>query len=134
MGRQPFNGINGKMVQTIKREKSMKKVETVIRSDRFEAVKNALATQGFTSLTTYEVKGRGKQSGILDTIGGQKVRADLLPKTKIEIVAEDADVEVIIDIIVTNAATGTLGDGKIFVSPIDQVVRVRTKEENSKAL
>lgn len=122
------------MVQTIKRKKSMKKVETVIRSDRFEAVKNALATQGFTSLTTYEVKGRGKQSGILDTIGGQKVRADLLPKTKIEIVSEDADVEVIIDIIVANAATGTLGDGKIFVSPIDQVVRVRTKEENSKAL
>jgi nitrogen regulatory protein P-II 1 len=112
----------------------MKKVETVIRSDRFEAVKNALATQGFTSLTTYEVKGRGKQSGILDTIGGQKVRADLLPKTKIEIVAEDADVEVIINIIVDNAATGTLGDGKIFVSPIEQVVRVRTKEENSKAL
>jgi nitrogen regulatory protein P-II 1 len=112
----------------------MKKVETVIRSDRFEPVKNALATQGFTSLTTYEVKGRGKQSGILDTIGGQKVRADLLPKTKIEIVTEDADVEVIIDIIVANAATGTLGDGKIFVSPIEQVVRVRTKEENSKAL
>jgi nitrogen regulatory protein P-II 1 len=112
----------------------MKKVETVIRSDRFETVKNALATQGFTSLTTYEVKGRGKQSGIIDTIDGHRVRADLLPKTKIEIVAEDADVEVIIDVIVANAATGTLGDGKIFVSPIEQVVRVRTKEENSKAL
>jgi Nitrogen regulatory protein PII len=112
----------------------MKKVETVIRTDKFEAVKNALATQGFTSLTTYEVKGRGKQSGIIETVGGHQVRADLLPKTKIEVVAEDADVEVIIDIIIANAATGTIGDGKIFVSPIDQVVRIRTKEENSKAL
>jgi nitrogen regulatory protein P-II 1 len=112
----------------------LKKIEAVIRSEKFSYVKDSLANAGYTSLTTYEVKGRGKQSGIMESVSGKIIRADLLPKTKIEIVADDKEVEKIIEIIVTTAKTGTIGDGKIFVSPIDNVIRVRTSERNNDAI
>jgi len=115
-------------------EYNLKKIEAVIRSEKFGYVKDALAKAGYTSLTMYEVKGRGKQSGIVETIDGKTIRADLLPKTKIEMVADDKEIEKIIKVIITTAETGTIGDGKIFVSTIDDVVRIRTGERGSDAI
>jgi nitrogen regulatory protein P-II 1 len=115
-------------------EFDLKKIEAVIRSEKFGYIKDALAKAGYTSLTTYEVKGRGKQSGIMETVSGKIIRADLLPKTKIEIVANDKEVEKIIKVIETNAKTGMIGDGKIFISTIDSVIRIRTGESDSDAI
>src|SRR3972149_6779349 len=92
----------------------MKKIEAIIKPEMFSYVKVALAKAGYPTLTAYEVKGRGKQSGIIETVSGKKIRADVLPKTKIEIVVEDASVKEVTDIIVKIACTGTIGDGKIF--------------------
>lgn len=112
----------------------MKKIEAIIKPDMFSYVKVALAKAGYASLTSYDVKGRGKQSGIIKTVSGKSIRADILPKTKIEIVAEDKDVKPIIDVIVKTACTGTIGDGKIFVSTIDDAIRIRTSEKGSDAI
>ncbi len=112
----------------------MKKIEGIIRCEKFSYIKDALANAGYTSLTTYEVKGRGRQSGIVETVSGKIVRADLLPKTKIEIVVEDKDVEKVLNVIATTAETGMIGDGKIFVSTVDDVVRIRTGERGSNAI
>lgn len=112
----------------------MKKIESIIRSEKFGYVKDALAKAGYPSLTTYEVKGRGRQSGVVQTIGGKKVRADILPKTKIEVVVKDEEVETAIQVIATNAHTGAIGDGKIFVSTIDKVIRIRTGERGKEAV
>lgn len=112
----------------------MKKIEAVIRCEKFSYVKDALAKAGFTSLTTYDVKGRGRQSGVVGVVDGKTIRADLLPKTKVEMIVEDKDVNAAIDVIVTTAATGVIGDGKIFVSPIEEVIRVRTRERGSDAI
>jgi len=112
----------------------MKKVEAVIKPDMFSYVKVALAKAGYPSLTAYDVKGRGKQSGIIETVSGRTIRADVLPKTKVEIVVEDKDVKEVADIIIETAGTGTIGDGKIFVSTIDEVIRIRTGERGSDAI
>lgn len=112
----------------------MKKIEAIIKPDMFASVKLALAKAGFTSLTTYEVKGRGKQSGVIVTVDGKTIRADILPKTKVEIVAEDKEVKEIIDVITKTAGTDTIGDGKIFVYAIEDAVRIRTGERGSDAI
>lgn len=112
----------------------MKKIEAIIKPDMFSYVKVALAKAGYTSLTAYEVKGRGKQSGIIETVSGKTIRADILPKIKIEIVVEDKDVEDVTDVIIKTAGTGTIGDGKIFVSTVDEVIRIRTRERDSDAI
>jgi nitrogen regulatory protein P-II 1 len=112
----------------------MKKIEAIIKPDMFSYVKVALAKAGYTSLTAYEVKGRGKQSGIIETVSGKTIRADILPKIKIEIVVEDKDVKDVADIIIKTAGTGTIGDGKIFVSTVDEVIRIRTRERDSGAI
>jgi nitrogen regulatory protein P-II 1 len=112
----------------------MKKIEAVIKPEMFSYVKVALAKAGYPSLTAYEVKGRGKQSGIIETVSGKKIRADVLPKTKVEIVVEDASVKEVTDVIVQTACTGTIGDGKIFVSTIDDAIRIRTGEKGNDAI
>jgi nitrogen regulatory protein P-II 1 len=112
----------------------MKKIEAIIKPDMFSYVKVALAKAGYPSLTAYDVKGRGKQSGIIETASGKKIRADILPKTKVEIVVEDKNVKKVTEIIVKTACTGTIGDGKIFVSTIDDAIRVRTSERGSDAI
>jgi nitrogen regulatory protein P-II 1 len=112
----------------------MKKIEAIIKPDMFSSIKVALAKAGYPSLTAYEVKGRGKQSGIIETVSGKKIRADILPKTKIEIIVEDAEVKKVTNIIVKTACTDTIGDGKIFISTIDEVIRIRTGERNSDAI
>src|SRR3989304_4847360 len=112
----------------------MKKIEAIIKPEMFSYVKVALAKAGYPSLTAYEVKSRGKQSGIIETVSGKKIRADVLPKTKIEIVVEDASVKEVTDIIVKIACTGAIGDGKIFVSTIDDAIRIRTGEKGNDAI
>jgi len=112
----------------------MKKVEAVIKSAKFSTVREALAKAGFSSLTTYEVKGRGRQSAVGTTPDGITLYAGLLKKVKIEVVTQAENVEKVIEIIVEAARTGEIGDGKIFVSDIEDVLRIRTGERGNDAI
>ena len=112
----------------------MKKIEAIIRPEKLGEIKTALATSGFIGLTTYEVKGRGRQKGIVLSYRTSEYRVDLLPKTKIELVVEDKDVEKVVEIICDLGKTGNMGDGKIFVLPIEEVIRVRTCERGKDAI
>lgn len=107
----------------------MNKVEAIIRPEKMEAVKNALAEQGFTGLNVVNVTGRGVQKGVV-YVGraGEKQTVDMLPKVKLELVVREGDTEKAINTIVTAARTGQIGDGKIFVTPVTQAIRVRTGE------
>lgn len=94
-----------------------------------------VAVQGFVGLTTYEVKGRGHQKGIvLQWRGVKEYRVDLLPKTKIELVVDDKDVEGVVETIKEKAFTGNVGDGKIFILPVEEVIRIRTGERGKDAI
>jgi nitrogen regulatory protein P-II 1 len=112
----------------------MKMIVAVIKPTRLEEVKRALEAANFTSMTVSEVKGRGQQKGVIQQWRGQEYRVDMLSKIKIEIVVEDIDVERLINTIVENARTGSIGDGKIFVLPVEKTVRIRTGETDGKAL
>ncbi|ADG13613.1 nitrogen regulatory protein P-II [Methanocaldococcus infernus ME] len=112
----------------------MKKIEAIIRPERLDVVKEALADAGYLGMTVSEVKGRGVQGGIVERYRGREFVVDLLPKIKIEMVVKEEDVDKVIDIICENAKTGKPGDGKIFVLPVEKVVRVRTKEEGREAI
>lgn len=112
----------------------MKKVEAVVKPAKLGPVREALAKAGFSSLTTYEVKGRGRQSAVGTTPDGVTLYAGLLNKVKIEVITEEANVETIIEIIIGAARTGEIGDGKIFVSDIEDAIRVRTGERGKEAL
>jgi nitrogen regulatory protein P-II 1 len=112
----------------------MKKIEAIIKPDMFSYVKVALANAGYPSLTSYDVKGRGKQSGIIETVSGKTIRADILPKTKIEIVVKDEEVKEVIEIISRSAGTGSIGDGKIFIFAVEDAVRIRTGERGNDAI
>jgi nitrogen regulatory protein P-II 1 len=113
----------------------MNKIEAIIRPEKFDQVKVALAAEGFTGLNVVQVTGRGAQVGVTH-IGraGERVTIDMLPKTKLELVVKDADTQRAIDVVVKAARTGSIGDGKIFVMPVSQVVRVRTGESGEDAL
>lgn len=109
----------------------MKMIKAIIKPERFEFVKKALEEKGFNGMTITEVKGRGEQKGItLEYRGGQYI-VDLLPKIQLEIVVRDTDVENIITIITDSARTGKIGDGKIFVIPVERSIRIRTGETES---
>jgi nitrogen regulatory protein P-II 1 len=112
----------------------MKKVEAIIREERLEAVKKALEEKSYFGMTVSEVSGRGKQKGIPLQWRVGEYRVDLLPKLKIELVLLDEDVPDVIDAIVSKARTGELGDGKIFVLPVEEVVRVRTGDRGENAV
>ena len=113
----------------------MNKVEAIIRPERLGTVKEALANAGFIGMNIVNVTGRGVQKGIVHTgRGGEEYRVDMLPKSKIELVVRDADTDKVIDIICEAARTGSIGDGKIFVSPVSTAVRVRTGERGDAAL
>ncbi len=113
----------------------MKKVEAIIRPERVNAVKDALVEGGFVGLNTVPVTGRGAQRGIVHQgRSGQSLAIDMLPKTKMELVVSDADAEKVCDIIIGIARTGEIGDGKIFISTVDEVIRVRTGERGEAAL
>jgi nitrogen regulatory protein P-II 1 len=112
----------------------MKKIEAIIREERLEAVKKALEENSYFGMTISEVSGRGKQKGIPLQWRVGEYRVDLLPKLKIELVILDEDVPGVIDAIIRNARTGEIGDGKIFVLPVDNVVRVRTGDRDKDAI
>jgi nitrogen regulatory protein P-II 1 len=112
----------------------MKKIEAIIREERLNAVKKALEEKSYFGMTVSEVSGRGKQKGIPLQWRVGEYRVDLLPKLKVELVVLDEDVPVAIDAIVRNARTGETGDGKIFVLPVESVVRVRTGDRNENAI
>lgn len=112
----------------------MKEINAIIRAEKLDELKEALEKIGHAGMTVYDVKGRGRQRGITRFYRGKECRADLLPKVKIEIVVDDDDVEKIINTIVDTARTGKVGDGKIFVLPIQEVIRVRTGERGKDAI
>ncbi|WJI09985.1 P-II family nitrogen regulator [Methanobacterium sp. CWC-01] len=112
----------------------MKRIIAIIRPDRLENMKQALEEVGIHGMTISEVKGRGRQLGITESYRGQDYKVDLLPKTRIEIVTPQDQVETVINTIVQSAQTGCIGDGKIFVSPVEEVIRIRTGERGEKAI
>ena len=112
----------------------MKKIEAIVRPDRLNIIKEALGEMGYPGMTVTEVKGHGIQKGITEMWRGRTYKVDLLQKVKIEIVVLDQHVDSIIQTIVREARTGNIGDGKIFVSDIEDVLRIRTGETGDKAV
>lgn len=112
----------------------MKKIEAVIRHFRLEPVKDALTTLGVKGMTVTEVRGFGRQKGHTEMYRGAEYTVDFVPKIKLEVVVADADCHSVIDEIVRAAATGQVGDGKIFVSDLVDVVRIRTGETGEVAI
>jgi len=108
----------------------MKKIEAIIRAETLDSVKCGLERLGMNAMTITDVLGRGEQKGLEFTHRAGKYRVDLLPKIKIEIVVRDEDARKVIDIIIEKARTGEIGDGKIFVSPVEEVIRIRTGESS----
>ena len=112
----------------------MKKIEAIIREEKLDNVKRALEEKSYYGITVTEVSGRGRQKGISLQWRVGEYRVDLLPKIKIELVVFDEDVDGVIDAIVYNARTGETGDGKIFILPVENVIRVRTGEGGNAAV
>ena len=112
----------------------MKKVEAIIREERLESIKQALEDGGYVSMTVTEVSGRGEQKGLTLPWRVGEYRVDLLPKLKLEIVVQDKEVDTIVKIIIDNARTGEIGDGKIFIIPVENAIRVRTGEQGDIAI
>jgi nitrogen regulatory protein P-II 1 len=106
----------------------MKLIKAIIKPERFEAVKKALEENGVTGLTVMEVQGRGEQKGITLEYRGKTMIVDMLPKIQIEIIVRDNETDDIITTIIGAAKTGKIGDGKIFVLPVETAIRVRTGE------
>jgi len=112
----------------------MKKVEAFVRHEAFESIRMELLDKGFPSLSISEYKGSGRQKGITEQYRGSEMTIHLRPKLKLEIVVDDTDVRAIIDTILTHARTGQVGDGKIFVIPVEEAVRIRTGEDGEDVL
>ena len=112
----------------------MKKIEAIIREEKLNAVKEALEENSYFGMTVSEVHGRGRQMGIPLQSRAGEYRVDLLPKVKIELVVLDEDIPVVTDAIVRHAKTGETGDGKIFIMPVETVVRVRTSDRDESAI
>jgi nitrogen regulatory protein P-II 1 len=112
----------------------MTKLEAIIQPNRLDAVKSALTDLGVEGLTISEVRGHGRQKGHTETYRGNEYTVDLLPKLKIETVIPDNLVEGTVDAIISAAASGKIGDGKIFLSRVDEVIRIRNKERGVAAL
>jgi len=112
----------------------MTKIEAIIQPNKLDAVKGALIELGIAGMTISEVRGHGRQKGHTETYRGNEYSVDLLPKIKLEIVLSDERVDAVVDVIVKTAATGKIGDGKIFLSPVSQIVRIRNQERGVAAL
>ncbi|MCB5195989.1 P-II family nitrogen regulator [Deefgea salmonis] len=112
----------------------MKKIEAIIKPFKLDEVREALSELGISGLTVTEVKGFGRQKGHTELYRGAEYVVDFLPKVKIEVVLSDDQVETAIESIIKAAHTGKIGDGKIFVSPVEYVVRIRTGETNDQAV
>jgi len=112
----------------------MKKIEAIIREERLAAVKKALEGESYFGMTVSEVSGRGRQMGILLQSRAGEYRVDLLPKVKIELVVLDEDASNVVAAITRNAKTDNIGDGKIFIIPVEGAVRIRTGDLNENAI
>jgi nitrogen regulatory protein P-II 1 len=112
----------------------MKKIEAIIQPFKLETVKEALHAISVQGMTVTEVKGFGRQKGLREVYRGMEYQVDFLPKVKIEIIAPDEKVKAIVETIVEKARTGRLGDGKIFVYPVAEVIRIRTGETGNEAV
>jgi len=112
----------------------MKKIEAIIRPFKIDDVREALLEIGIKGMTITEVKGYGRQKGHTEMYRGSEYQIDFLPKMKIEIIAPDDSVDKIVETIIKSAKTGQVGDGKIFVYPVEDVIRVRTEESGEAAL
>ncbi|MFP3888737.1 P-II family nitrogen regulator [uncultured Ralstonia sp.] len=112
----------------------MKQITAIIKPFKLDEVRESLADVGVTGLTVTEVKGFGRQKGHTELYRGAEYVVDFLPKIKIEVVVADSQVEHVIDTIVKAAKTGKIGDGKIFVMPVEQVIRIRTGEKDEAAV
>ena len=112
----------------------MKKIEAIIKPFKLDEVREALSEVGVTGLTVTEVKGFGRQKGHTELYRGAEYVVDFLPKVKVEVVVKDVDVDRCIEAIVKAAKTGKIGDGKIFVTAVEQVVRIRTGETDEAAV
>lgn len=112
----------------------MKKIEAIIKPFKLDEVREALSEVGVTGLTVTEVKGFGRQKGHTELYRGAEYVVDFLPKIKVEIVVSEAQAEQVIDAIVKAARTGKIGDGKIFVMPVEEIIRIRTGETGESAI
>jgi len=112
----------------------LKKIEAVIKPFKLEDVKDALTEAGITGMTVSDVKGYGRQQGHSELYRGAEYVVDFLPKIKLELIVAEADVDSTIKLITDSAKTGKIGDGKIFVSAIEKIVRIRTGEEDEEAI
>ena len=112
----------------------MKKIEAIIRHFKLEDVKNALIEKGITGMTITEVRGFGRQKGHTEMYRGTEYRVDFVPKVKLEVAVDDGKVQTAINAIVKVAQTGQIGDGKIFVSALEESIRIRTGESGAEAL
>jgi nitrogen regulatory protein PII len=112
----------------------MKKIEAFIRHEAFEPIRSELLDRGFPSLSISEVKGSGRQKGVVETYRGSTLTVNVRPKMKIECVVEDKDKGTVVETILKHARTGEVGDGKIFVLPVEEAIRIRTGEEGERVL
>lgn len=112
----------------------MKKVEAIIRPFKLDEVKIALVNAGIVGMTVSEVRGFGRQKGQTERYRGSEYTVEFLQKLKVEIVVEDNQVDMVVEKIIVAARTGEIGDGKIFISPVSDIVRIRTGEKNGEAI
>ena len=112
----------------------MKKIEAIVKPFKVEDIKNALSEHGITGMTLTEVKGYGRQQGHSELYRGSEYIVDFIPKVKLDIIVSEDNLDEVIKIIMENAKTGKIGDGKIFVSPIEKTIRIRTGEEDEEAI
>jgi nitrogen regulatory protein PII len=112
----------------------MKKIEAIVKPFKLEEVKDALGEVGITGMTVSEVKGFGRQKGHTEIYRGSEYTVDFLPKVKIELVISDAQADSAVAVIVKSAKTGKIGDGKVFVSDIEEAIRIRTEEKGELAV
>lgn len=113
---------------------AMQKIEAIIRPFKLEEVKDALGETGVTGMTVLEAKGFGRQKGHTETYRGSEYTVDFIPKIKVEVVVHDDQLDAVVAAIVKSAKSGKIGDGKIFISPVNSAVRIRTEEKGDQAL
>ncbi|NJK39046.1 MAG: P-II family nitrogen regulator [Oscillatoriales cyanobacterium RM2_1_1] len=112
----------------------MKKIEAIIRPFKLDEVKIALVNAGIVGMTVSEVRGFGRQKGQTERYRGSEYTVEFLQKLKVEVVVENDQVDMVLDKIIAAARTGEIGDGKIFISPVEEIVRIRTGERNQEAI
>jgi len=112
----------------------MKKIEAIIKPFKFEEVKEALVLAGIQGMTITDVKGFGRQKGHVEIYRGSELEVLFIPKIKIEVVVPDSVVDRVVQIILDKAYTGSIGDGKIFIIPVEDAIRIRTKEKGEQAI